>query len=45
MDTEDEVGAVDVFWGHGTLLINPFVAYKTYVESKGMNPISYYDFA
>jgi len=32
------------FWGHGTLLVNAYIAYKSYVESKGMKALSHYDF-
>lgn len=32
------------FWGHGTLLVNAFIAYKRFMENKGLKPMSHYDF-
>ena len=32
------------FWGHGTLLVNTYVAYKRHMEMEGEVPMSHYDF-
>ena len=32
------------FWGHGTLLLNAYVAYKRHMEMEGEVPMSHYEF-
>jgi ribosomal protein L37AE/L43A len=32
------------FWGHGTLMVNAYIAYKRFMEIKGLKPMSHYDF-
>ena len=32
------------FWGHGTLLVNDYVAYKRHMETEGEFTMSHYDF-
>ena len=33
-----------LFWGHGTLIVNAFVAYRRYMDMEGKVPMSHYDF-
>ena len=33
-----------LFWGHSTLLVNAYVAYKRHMEMEGEVPMSHYDF-
>ena len=33
-----------LFWCHGTLIVNAYVAYKRHMEMEGEVPISHYDF-
>ena len=32
------------FWGHGTLLVNAYVAYKNHMDMEGEVPMSHYEF-
>ena len=32
------------YWGVGVLLVNCYVSYKTFIESKKLKPISHYEF-
>ena len=32
------------FWATGVLLVNTYISYKTYMLSKGMQPMSHYEF-
>ena len=33
-----------LFWSHGTILVNDYVAYKRHMEMEGEVPMSHYDF-
>ena len=35
---------VDIFWAFGVLVVNVYVSYKTYMISKGKQPMSHYEF-
>jgi hypothetical protein len=32
------------FWGHGTMLVNAYIAYKRFMEMNGKYPILHYEF-
>ena len=32
------------FWGVGVLLVNCYISYKTFIESKKLKPVSHYEF-
>ena len=32
------------FWATGVLLVNTYISYKTYIISKGMQPMTHYEF-
>ena len=44
MDESPEVVVVDVILGHGTLLVNTYVAYKRHMEMEGEVTLYHYDF-
>ena len=33
-----------LFWGHGTMLVNAFIAYKQFHEIRGKTPLLHYQF-
>ena len=44
MEEEVELVVGNIVLGHGTLTVSTYVAHKSYVESKGMEDFSHYDF-